>query len=122
MVATLLSLPSSSIEQGTARSTSLFYMNSRSTGAADSLGMCRRRYESRSVRVIRPRNLSAAITMATRPRSKTCSKSLMFAFGDKRFEPVGHRAFHRVVKMGRIAMHFYEQIGFVDNADRRARF
>src|SRR5437660_12546133 len=45
------------------------------------LGICRRRYESKSVRVISPRNLSPSMTMATRPRSNTSSKSLIFALG-----------------------------------------
>ncbi len=33
------------------------------------------------------------------------------------FQPVGHRFFHGIVKMRRIAMNFYQQVGLVDNAD-----
>src|SRR5205814_9976634 len=45
-------------------------------------GIWRPRYESRSLRVMRPRNVSLSMTIATRPRSKTSSKSFIFAAGE----------------------------------------
>src|ERR1700730_1366835 len=37
-------------------------------------------------------------------------------FRRKRFKAVDHRILHRIIKMHRITMHFYKQIGFIDDA------
>ena len=72
------------------------------------------------MRVISPRNLLSSITIATRPRSNTPNKSCEFRVRRQRFQLVRHRASHRVVKMRRLAVHFYQEIGFIDDA-RSAR-
>ena len=43
-----------------------------------------------------------------------------FGVRRQRFQLVRHRLAHGVVKMRRLAVHFYQEIGFVDEPDRAA--
>ena len=40
-----------------------------------------------------------------------------FRFWCERFELVGHRIFHRIVKVRRITVHLHEHIGFIKNSN-----
>ena len=62
------------------------------------------------------------MTIATRPRSKTSSRSLIFAPGDSVSSSIGHRGVDGVIKSLRIVMHFHEHVGFIENADHLAGF
>ena len=53
---------------------------------------------------------------------KHAQQVVKFRVRRQRFQLIGHRLFHGIIKMRRFAVHFHQEIGFVDYANERVRF